>query len=70
LGKKKIRPFFDHICPYYGGILKKGTITMTTMKKVMGIAALALVLAACSTGNAQDGSYRSGDSTFRSGNAK
>lgn len=43
---------------------------MATFKKVMGIAALALVLAACSTGNASDSRYSSGDGTFRSHQSK
>lgn len=43
---------------------------MTNFKKIAGIMALALVLAACSTGQASDSSYNDGDRTFRSGQAK
>lgn len=43
---------------------------MATFKKVAGIAVLALVLAACSSGYASDSRYNDGDRTFRSGQAK
>ncbi len=43
---------------------------MTTFKKVAGIAVLALVLAACSTGNAYDSRYERGDRTFKGAQSK